>query len=232
MSSLSPPRQRRALAAAAASSPRAVSRGAGDGHAASVRPMDHVIGHRIRDLRRAKGVTIPQLATRIGRSTGWLSQIERGLSALSISALHEIAGALEVQVTWFFDEVRPVPSEENGLVVRRANRRRLEFPGSSIVEELLVPNLSGALQMVLTTIEPGGSTGDRARERRGEEAGLVLRGTIELALGGARGSSGPARTFRLAAGDSFAFTQRGTHRASNPGRLRAVVVWVMTPPSY
>ena len=62
------------------------------------------LGHQIRDLRRAKGVTIPQLAARIERSVGWLSQIERGLSEVSIAALHQIAQALEVQVSWFFGQ--------------------------------------------------------------------------------------------------------------------------------
>lgn len=203
----------RSIRKAAAGSTRA----AGKAAAAS-------LGHQVRDLRRAKGVTIPQLATRIDRSVGWVSQIERGLSEVSISALHQIAAALEVQVAWFFANGAPQPPDELGLVVRRGNRRTLDFHGSGVHEEILSPNLSGQLLLVESTFAPGASTGDRDRERRGEEAGLVLSGTLELHVEG--------RTLHLEAGDSFAFTRRGPHRCHNPGKVAARVLWVITPPSY
>ena len=182
------------------------------------------LGHQIRDLRRTKGVTIPQLAARIDRSVGWLSQIERGISEVSIAALHQIADALEVQVSWFFGQGATPPADELGLVLRKRNRRTLDFHGSGVHEEIVSPNLSGQLLLVETTFAPGASTGDRDRERRGEESGLVLRGTLELQVDG--------RTLRLDAGDSFAFTRTGPHRCHNPGREPCVVLWVITPPSY
>lgn len=190
----------------------------------SDRPVDRHLGHQIRDLRRAKGVTIPELAARIDRSVGWLSQIERGLSEVTISALHQIAAALEVQLSWFFAQGAAPPVDELGLVQRRANRRRLDFHGSGVHEEILSPTLSGQLLLVESTFEPGASTGDRDRERRGEEAGVVVSGCLELRVDG--------RTLLLQAGDSFAFTRSGPHRCHNPGKAPAVVLWVITPPSY
>lgn len=191
---------------------------------ASAQGVNRHLGHQIRDLRRAKGVTIPQLATRIDRSVGWLSQIERGLSEVSIAALHQIAQALEVQVSWFFGQGSTPPADELGLVLRKRNRRTLDFHGSGVHEEILSPNLSGQLLLVETTFAPGASTGDRDRERRGEESGLVLQGTLELHVDG--------RTWQLEAGDSFAFTRTGPHRCHNPGAVPCVVLWVITPPSY
>mgnify|MGYP006285603053 CR=1 FL=1 len=96
--------------------------------------------------------------------------------------------------------------------------------GWSSTERLLSPNLGGALLLVQTTFEPGASIGDRDRERHGEEAGVVLQGTLELRL--------DDRTLRLQAGDAFSFTRRGPHRCHNPGSVPAVVLWVITPPSY
>lgn len=186
--------------------------------------VNRQLGHQIRDLRRAKGVTIPQLAARIDRSVGWLSQIERGMSEVSIAALHQIADALEVQVSWFFGHGAPPPADELGLVLRKRNRRTLDFHGSGVHEEILSPTLSGQLLLVETTFAPGASTGDRDRERRGEESGLVLQGTLELHVEG--------RKLLLAAGDSFAFTRKGPHRCHNPGQEPCVVLWVITPPSY
>lgn len=186
--------------------------------------FDRQLGHQIRDLRRAKGITIPELAARIERSVGWVSQIERGLSEVTIAALHQIAAALDVQVAWFFGKGHAPSPEELGLVLRRRNRRTLDFHGSGVHEEILSPNLSGQLLLVETTFSPGASTGDRDRQRRGEESGVVLHGTLELQVDG--------KTLLLEAGDSFAFTRQGPHRCHNPGRVPCVVLWVITPPSY
>lgn len=169
-------------------------------------------------------MTISRLALRIDRSIGYLSQIERNKSAVTISALQEIADALGVQIAWFFQPQQLVKPEEAGIVVRKANRRRLHFPGSGIEEELLSPNLSGQLELILTTFQPGSTTGDRDRVRRGEEAGYVISGTLELTVEG--------RRLRLNEGDSFAFARKGPHRCGNPGKDTAVVLWVITPPSY
>ena len=182
------------------------------------------LGHRVRDLRRAKGLTIPQLAARIERSVGWLSQVERGLSEVSISTLDQIARALEVQVSWFFTGSAQGNPGEQSMVVRRGSRRTLDFHGTGVHEAMLSPHLSGQLLLVETTFAPGASTGERDRERRGEEAGLVLQGTLELRVDG--------QTLRLEAGDSFTFTRQGPHRCHNPGATPTVVLWVITPPSY
>jgi quercetin dioxygenase-like cupin family protein len=109
-------------------------------------------------------------------------------------------------------------------VLRKRHRRSLDFHGSGVHEEILSPTLSGQLLLVETTFAPGASTGDRDRERRGEESGLVLQGTLELHVEG--------RKLLLDAGDSFAFTRKGPHRCHNPGQEPCVVLWVITPPSY
>ncbi len=202
-----------------AAAPPAVNR-----KAAASPAVNRALGHQIRDLRRAKGITIPSLAARIERSVGWVSQIERGISEVSIAALHQIAAALEVQVSWFFaDGAAPAP-DDLGLVLRKGHRRKLDFHGSGVHEEILSPNLSGPLLLVESTFAPGASTGDRDRERRGDEAGLVISGLLELQVAG--------KTLRLRAGDSFAFSRQGPHRCHNPGKRPAVVLWVITPPSY
>ena len=117
---------------------------------------------------------------------------ERGLSEVTMTALHPIAAALEVQVSWFFEPGAPPCPEELGLVLRQGRRRKLDFHGSGVHEEILSPNLSGQLLLVESSIAPGASTGERDRERRCEEAGLVLSGTFELRIDG--------KTLRLQAG--------------------------------
>lgn len=209
------PVQARAVSKARASEANVATRLSGQGG---------VLGRQIRDLRKAKGITLIDLAARIDRSLGWLSQIERGLSPVSISALDAIAQALGVQLSWFFAEGAPPDPDELGMVVRKRHRRVLDFYGSGVHEELLTPTFGNQLLLMETTFAPGASTGDRDRERRGDEAGVLLRGTLQLSVEG--------RTLTLKAGDSFAFKRQGPHCCYNPGRIPAVVLWVVTPPSY
>jgi len=182
------------------------------------------VGGQIRDLRKAKGMTIAELAERIDRSVGYVSQIERDLSELSIPDLKHIAEALEVQISWFFHPTGAAPPEERGHIVRRGNRRRLSLTGIGVTEELLSPNLGGATELVLTRIPPRSTTGDEFVTRKAEESGLVLQGRMELWV--------EDKHFLLEEGDSFCFRPEESHRVANPGDEECVVVWVITPPVY
>lgn len=182
------------------------------------------VGQQIRDLRKAKGLTIMDLAERIGRSVGYVSQIERNLSELSIPDVKRIAEALEVQISWFFHPTASVPVDERDYVVRRDNRRRLDFTGTGVIEELLSPSLGGDTELVLTRIPPHSTTGSEFVTRKAEESGLVLQGYLELWIGD--------RHFTLEEGDSFCFRPEEPHRVANPGDVETVVVWVITPPVY
>jgi DNA-binding NtrC family response regulator len=60
------------------------------------------IGRQIRDLRKARGLTLKQVARRTNLSVSLLSQIERGESSASVSSLFKVATALDVKLTDLF----------------------------------------------------------------------------------------------------------------------------------
>ncbi|WP_036229683.1 helix-turn-helix domain-containing protein [Marinobacterium jannaschii] len=183
------------------------------------------IGRQIRDLRKAKGITLVSMAEAIGKSVGYVSQVERGVSSLPIPVLQAISEVLGVQISWFFHTDQQAPMAELNHVVRADNRRRLDFAGTGISEELLSPRLSGQLQMIMTTFAPGAETGKESRKRKGEEGGFVQSGTLELSIGD--------KTFLLQQGDSFSITGDEPHFARNPSADEdAVVIWMMTPAGY
>jgi transcriptional regulator with XRE-family HTH domain len=181
------------------------------------------VGYQVRDLRKAKGMTISDLAQRVGRSVGWLSQIERNMSPVTIPNLKLISDALDVQITWFFQGNAIAPEDERDFIVRKETRRRLRYTGTGVSEELLSPNLSREIEMLMTTLMPGASSGE-PYSRKGEEAGYVVSGVLELTVG--------KKTQTLHPGDSFAFESSLPHSCHNPGSEPAAVVWVITPPSY
>lgn len=187
-------------------------------------PSGESLGARVRELRRLKGVTLATLATRTNVSIGHLSEVERGLAAPSIKLLHDASHALGVQIGWFYQSTGQVRPEERGVVVRSDARRRLSFQGLGITDDLLSPSLTGKLELLLCTFEPGAYSGEEPYSHDGEEAGYVLEGTLELWVG--------ARHFVIEAGDSFTFKSTEPHRYGNPGKRKAVVVWAITPPTF
>ena len=183
------------------------------------------IGKQIRDLRKAKGITLQSMAASISRSVGYVSQVERGVSTLPIPVLQSISNTLGVQITWFFHSDAEQPLTELGHVVRADLRRRLDFTGTGIHEELLSPGLSGDLLMILTTFAPLAESDQQPRKRQGEEAGYIQSGQLELSV--------DEQTFLLNAGDSFSIRADENHTVRNPSDTEETsVVWVITPPSY
>jgi transcriptional regulator with XRE-family HTH domain len=65
------------------------------------------VGARIRAAREQKGLTAAEVGERIGLSYGQDWKYEIGESLVSVVKLTEIARALSVPVTFFFDEIPP-----------------------------------------------------------------------------------------------------------------------------
>ncbi len=180
------------------------------------------IGEQLRELRQVKNLTLREVSERAGISVSYLSQLERNQSRLPIGVLKKISDALGVHMNWFFQRTGDGDAAERDVVVRAANRRRMSFTGLGITEELLSPNLSGPLELLVSTIEAGADSEDYSHD--GAEAGLVLSGTLDLWVAG--------RYFRLLEGDSFSFRSTEVHRCANPTESPTKVLWVITPPHY
>ncbi len=189
----------------------------------TTRQTQPIIGKRMRELRKAKGLTLKELAAETALSVGYLSQLERQDADPSITALNVIGKALGVGINWFFPDPEEADNPESDLVVRADKRRSLRFE-SGLRDELLSPSLSGKLELILTTFNPGASSGDELYSHPGEEAGYVTKGQLELTI--------DEQVILLNPGDAFHFESSKPHRYRNPGNIKTVIVWVMTPPHY
>lgn len=181
------------------------------------------IGRRLRDLRRRRALTLHALSEESGVSTGMLSQMERGVSAPSIRTLQRVAEALEVPISWFFSD-GPSSSGAPSWVLRRSDRRTLSLGTNGVTKELLVPAGEGVIELLYVTIEPGGSSGPSPYTHVGEDAGMVIEGSVRLEVDG--------ESCVLSVGDAFRFKSTLPHRFENPGPARAVVLWAVSPPFY
>ena len=179
------------------------------------------LGADLRALRKARGVTLSDLSVRLGRSVGWLSQVERDLSEPSVGDLRQIAAALDVPISMLFGQ-STAPANEAGYVVRRSARRQIGSGEGGLFEELLSPDLTDDFEMVHSTFAAHSRAGENI-QRPTQEVGFLISGKLDLMIG--------ERSFTIHPGDSFRI--RGEpHEWINPYAEPAVAIWVIAPPVY
>ena len=185
---------------------------------------ERIVGQRVRELRKAKRMTLKELAIASRLSSGYISLIERDLCTPSIKALHDIATALEISISWFFPDPIAGDNEPEAQIIVRVGKRRVLRFGNGIRDELLCPSLSGELELLSSFFEPGATSGDSPYAHESEEAGVVMQGQLDLWVDGV--------LYELQQGDSFHFDSRKPHRYTNSGNTETQVIWAITPPTY
>jgi transcriptional regulator with XRE-family HTH domain len=178
------------------------------------------LGTRIRALRQARRLTLRDVAERAGVTESFLSQVERDVTSPSIATVHRIARALGLSIAQLFAE-----DGDTGRVVRREARRRVSYPGLQCVDEFLTSNMAGRLQVIMTTIEPGGGTGEEPYTHDSdEEVVVVLAGVLDLWVADEH--------YVLREGDAITFPSRLPHWNANHGEEPVQVIFCLTPPSF
>ncbi|WP_199258369.1 helix-turn-helix domain-containing protein [Paracoccus binzhouensis] len=180
------------------------------------------IGQDIRALRKARGMTIADCAAALDRSVGWLSQVERGMTTPSVHDLGQIANLFGLNISFFFRSAARRP-EEQGIIVRAADRSAIGSSETGLSEELLSPGLTGGFEMIRSVFAPRSKSQGMRPARDKEDGGVVVSGRLVLQVGTAR--------FALAAGDSFQF-KGAAYAWENPGDEPAEVIWIVAPPIY
>lgn len=179
------------------------------------------LGSDIRALRKSRKMTLEGLAQGTGKSLGWISQVERGLSAPTMADLHEIARVLDVAVSLFFG-VADAPPMERGRVVRSAARRQLGHRDNGLVEELLSPDLTDDFELLHSSFLPHSALKEN-RARATTEVVYLISGTLDIWI--------DDQKFIINAGDSFRI-KGSSYRWANPYDAAAQAVWVISPPVY
>jgi transcriptional regulator with XRE-family HTH domain len=74
------------------------------GRQKSAKPVDEYVGLRIRERRRAMGMSQEALARRIGLTFQQVQKYESARTRVGASRLQQVADALETTPAWFFPE--------------------------------------------------------------------------------------------------------------------------------
>jgi transcriptional regulator with XRE-family HTH domain len=174
-------------------------------------------GKLLRKLRKDKSLTLSQLASEVGRSVGYLSQIERGISYPQLKDLVAISVALDVSLATILPDAEgPKTNDPGTTVLHEGGRRRLASEG--ILTEALTPTSVPNFDFMKSVIAPGISTQFKQSPNDGSmEIGYIVSGSLELMLNGEK--------TLLKAGDSYSYRRSSIHYSTNTGTEDAVVIW-------
>ncbi|HJP71002.1 MAG TPA: helix-turn-helix domain-containing protein [Candidatus Limnocylindria bacterium] len=172
------------------------------------------IGHRLRELRSARELSLRQLAKLIGASPSLLSQVENGKVTPSVDTLYELARALGVPVASFFgDQADAVaPTAASVGVVRAADRQRIRLE-TGVTWENLLPGDDSGLRFMEIHYPPGAHSGEHYLRHPGRDLFVVLEGELTFSVGFSQ--------HRLSAGDAISFGDFQPHRVQNEGAVEA-----------
>ncbi|WAT02615.1 helix-turn-helix domain-containing protein [Rouxiella chamberiensis] len=176
------------------------------------------IGLRLKKMRKARNLTISELAAQAGVSAGTISQIERNLTNPTIRMLEQLRQVFNVPLTYFLEgEEAATPGIEH--FIRRENDRPHFHVGTSgIAKSLLSPPGDYDVKFMIIDV-PAGARSEQMLVGEGEKAGLLLSGELTLEIEDEKSVLYP--------GDSFQFKSHLLHNVFNHTSLESQVLWVM-----
>ena len=175
------------------------------------------IGNKLKELRVLKGLTQEELADRSELSKGFISQLERNLTAPAITTLMDILQCLGTSIGEFFNEA----PDEQIVFGKQDYFVKVDTEYKNEIKWIIPNAQKNTMEPIYLTLEAGGSTcPDTPHE--GEEFGYILQGTVSIHLGN--------KTYKAKKGESFYYTADKTHFLSS--KSGAVLIWVSSPPSF
>lgn len=188
------------------------------------------LGPQLRAARTERGISVREVARRIGVSPSLVSQIETGKTQPSVGTLYALLTELDLS----FDTLvngGPVTNRrhadlplEQGLghvpspVVLRENRTVLHLEGGVVWERLnaLLPDV---VDFLYTTYPPGACSSPTRKHMRhmGIEFGYVLEGALTITIQDKR--------YVVEAGDAISFDSSIPHLLANEGSTVVYGLW-------
>ncbi|NEW09051.1 cupin domain-containing protein [Paenibacillus sp. SYP-B3998] len=174
------------------------------------------IYEKIRLLRTQHNMTLKDLSIKTGLSISFLSQVERGNSSLAITSLQKIGEALQVPITYFFEE----PANDSYFLPEK-ERKRFQIGGSHVVYVRLGGDFPDrALEPIHITLPPQQQQ-EVAFNHPGEEFYFILEGKVVTVVDG--------KEHEMSKGDTIHFPSTLDHTWYNHSDEPAQILCVLTP---
>jgi len=183
-----------------------------------VSSLEADIGLRLKKMRKARNLTISELATLAGVSAGTISQIERNLTNPTIRMLEQLRQVLNVPLTTFLEGDEAVTQGIEHYIRREKDRPHFHVGKHGIAKSLLSPQGDYDIKFMLIDV-PAQTRSEQMLVGDGEKAGLLLSGELTLEIDDDKAVLYP--------GDSFQFKSNLLHNVFNHSATQAQVLWIM-----
>jgi len=184
------------------------------------------VGSRLRAERERLGISLRELARRVGVSPSLVSQIELDRVNPSVSTLYALVTELGMTMSDVFgdsgseQQVVRRPRDDDGLAERPDTRRVINL-ASGVRWERLTPHSDRDVEFLYVVYPVGAEScpEDALMTHGGKEYGYVSSGTLGVRVG--------FDEYELGAGGSIAFDSSSPHRLWTIGDEPVHAVWVV-----
>jgi transcriptional regulator with XRE-family HTH domain len=178
------------------------------------------VGTHLKAVRQMYGLSQRELAKRAGVTNGLISLIEQNRVSPSVSSLKKVLDGIPMALADFFT------LDLGGKPQVFFPREELANIGTAALELRLVGGRLGQRSMSILheRYAANADTGEEMLTHAGEEGGVVVKGRIELTVGG--------ESRVLGAGDAYYFKSSVPHRFRNINREECEIVSASSPPSF
>ena len=178
-----------------------------------------LLGRRINEIRKERGLTLKEVADRIHVTASFISQLEHGKANPSLSTLKGISDFFGVTMAALFES--NADKADHHPVLRKGEREILVTATNSKFQ-LLSSGFDLNCEFIVNEWAPGASTGKSKYTHEGVECGYVLNGKLRVELGD--------QIYLLSSGDSITFRSTMPHLLCNPTKRKTTAVWVNSIP--
>lgn len=184
--------------------------------------MEEEVYVKIKRIRKEKKMTLKDMSEKTGFSISFLSQMERGISPITIVSLKKIASALNIGIKSLFDDEEDLSAEcyrthkdDAALLGLQRNYKYFKI-------------LSGRfdnrkIDSFFLAIDPK-TQGFEAVTHEGEEFFYVLKGCATFLIEG--------EEHEVKAGESIHYPSTKPHTVYNRGEEEIEMLCVLTPPLF
>jgi transcriptional regulator with XRE-family HTH domain len=178
------------------------------------------LGHRIRELRQNRNLTLEQVAADTGLSVSFLSMLERDKVSVSVDNLEKLARYYEVHMVHFFSGAAESPV----MVTRQAEilKRLTDTGNSPAAVTLLVNRPNARIEPLLVNIAPGREE-PHFRKHEADTLAYILEGQARLI-------SETGDEIELNAGDMAYYVNLPHRRFANASQSKPLVLIIITAP--
>ncbi|UCF04586.1 MAG: helix-turn-helix transcriptional regulator [bacterium] len=173
------------------------------------------IGRRIKKVREEQHLTLKNVESKAGISATHISEIERGKTSPTIGALMRIADALGKDPAYFIE----TEELDDVSFIALEDRVQSTLGRAEGIKELLTNSIpSGKINAQLITLAPSSTSEISLHSHAGDEAALVLTGTVRFEVNDT--------TYELGEGDSIYYIAQQEHGYGNSSTAEeAKMIW-------